>query len=343
MSNSAATALRAAFTKGQLPDATWQQSMLRVKDPLKSLAFYRDVLGMHLIDKYDFAEYKFSLYFLQSLPQGERYSLEPGSADAHRHLWSTSGVTLELTWNWGTEADASFAHHAGNGERDGFGHVAFSVPSLDAAVARLDAAGVLFKKRPEDGRMRSIAFAYDPDKYWIELVEREEVTEGQTPFFSLAQTMLRVRDPAPSLAFYTTYLGMTLVRKSVADTFTVYFLASLPLGTAVPADVSSPEAREFVKSVLYPAGVPVLELTHNHGTEADSTFAHYNGNEEGRRGFGHLGFLVGDVYATHAAMAAKGVVFHKTPDGGSMKGLAFAKDPDGYLVELICRGQDGAW
>ena len=32
--------------------------------------------------------------------------------------------------------------------------------------------GVSFKKKPTDGNMRQIAFAYDPDEYWIELVER---------------------------------------------------------------------------------------------------------------------------------------------------------------------------
>jgi lactoylglutathione lyase len=36
---------------------------------------------------------------------------------------------------------------------------------------------------------------------------------------------------------------------------------------------------------------PVLELTHNHGTENDADFRYYNGNEEGRQGFGHIGFL----------------------------------------------------
>jgi lactoylglutathione lyase len=53
-------------------------------------------------------------------------------------------------------------YHPGNESGDGFGHIAFSVPSLTEAVKHLDAAGVPFKKRPEDGRMRTIAFAYDP-------------------------------------------------------------------------------------------------------------------------------------------------------------------------------------
>ena len=295
------------------------------------------------IDKYDFPAWKFSLYFLQSLPAGGAPPAPPGSDAAHAALWANPGVTLELTHNWGTEADASFAHHPGNGERDGFGHVAFAVEDLDAACALLDAKGVRFKKRPSEGRMRTIAFVYDPDGYWVEIVQRAPPPAGESlppPYFSYAQTMLRVKDPKVSIPFYTQHLGMSLVRETHADTFSIYFLATLPGGTAAPPPGSA-EARAFVQEQLYPRRVPILELTHNHGTEADPAFAHTNGNEEGRRGFGHIGFLVPDVYATTERLLAAGVAFHKLPDAGAMKGLAFAKDPDGYLIELIKRGQDG--
>jgi hypothetical protein len=73
---------------------------IRVKDPEKSLQFYRDVMGLTLVDKYDFEQFAFSLYFLQSLPADEVYTLTPGSPEAHKYLWSTPGVTLELTHNW---------------------------------------------------------------------------------------------------------------------------------------------------------------------------------------------------------------------------------------------------
>jgi catechol 2,3-dioxygenase-like lactoylglutathione lyase family enzyme len=80
---------------GKLPDATWQQTMLRVKNVEASLAFYR-TLGMTLVDRYDFQQYSFSLYFLQTLPVGTTYPHVPGSPEAHAYLWSTDGVTLEV-------------------------------------------------------------------------------------------------------------------------------------------------------------------------------------------------------------------------------------------------------
>jgi lactoylglutathione lyase len=104
---------------------TWQQTMLRIKDPTKSIAFYRDLLGFTLIDKFDFPQWNFSLYFLTTLTQGETYDLIPGSQQAHDYLWTMDGVALELTHNHGTEEEGDlFQAHAGNQENDGFGHIA---------------------------------------------------------------------------------------------------------------------------------------------------------------------------------------------------------------------------
>ena len=40
----------------KLPNWTWQQTMLRIKDPEASLKFYRDYLGLTLVDKIDFPQ-----------------------------------------------------------------------------------------------------------------------------------------------------------------------------------------------------------------------------------------------------------------------------------------------
>lgn len=44
--------------------------MLRVKDYKKSVEFYTKYFGMTVIDTYDFPQWKFSLYFLGTLPKG---------------------------------------------------------------------------------------------------------------------------------------------------------------------------------------------------------------------------------------------------------------------------------
>jgi lactoylglutathione lyase len=143
----------------------FNQTMLRIKDPEKSTAFYRDVLGMTLLDRYDFPAMKFSLYFM-GYPSG------PIPTDrAERAQWVfEQPALLELTHNYGTEADPAFAYHNGNAEPRGFGHIGISVPDVDAACARFEQLGVRFVKRPNDGAMKGIAFVQDPDGYWVEIL-----------------------------------------------------------------------------------------------------------------------------------------------------------------------------
>ena len=62
---------------------TWQQTMLRISDPEKSIPFYTDVMGMTVIDTLDFPQYDFKLFFLTTLPEGETYDLIPGTKEAH--------------------------------------------------------------------------------------------------------------------------------------------------------------------------------------------------------------------------------------------------------------------
>lgn len=75
--------------------------------------------------------------------------------------------------NWGTESQADFKHCSGNeAEHKGFGHLCIYVDSLQKSVDRFTSLGVKFKKRPEEGSMRHIAFILDPDGYWIEVIAK---------------------------------------------------------------------------------------------------------------------------------------------------------------------------
>lgn len=149
---------------------TFNHTMLRVKDPVISLKFYQDILGMTLLLKKSYPDAQFDLYFLAKLTDTELANLPTDEKQRAEFTFSQRGI-LELTHNYGTESQADFQYHDGNAEPQGFGHICFSVPSLTEAVAWFDNNNVPFKKRPEDGRMNNIAFIKDPDGYWIEIVQ----------------------------------------------------------------------------------------------------------------------------------------------------------------------------
>ncbi|KAL6767056.1 hypothetical protein ACKKBG_A38405 [Auxenochlorella protothecoides x Auxenochlorella symbiontica] len=151
-------------TKGYV----FQQTMYRIKDPKVSLDFYTRVMGLTLLTKLDFNDMKFSLYFL-GVADPEEVPEDP----VERGEWMFKRpACLELTHNWGTESDPDFkGYHNGNEEPKGYGHIGFSVPSVAEACARFEKLGVPFKKKPDAGSMKNIAFITDPDGYWIEILE----------------------------------------------------------------------------------------------------------------------------------------------------------------------------
>jgi len=143
--------------------------MIRVKDPKKSLQFYQDILGLTRLTEKHFSEAKFSLYFFASLTQEEK---EKFTSENSEDLSLLFKPVLELTHNHGTETDPDFSYHNGNAEPKGYGHIGFLVDDLEETCRNLENMNVQFKKKPNEGSMRGIAFIFDPDGYWIELIQR---------------------------------------------------------------------------------------------------------------------------------------------------------------------------
>ena len=154
--------------------------------------------------------------------------------------------------------------------------------------------------------------------------------DSSTDGFMLQQTMLRIRDPASSLDFYTRVLGMTLLTKlDFPDMgFSLYFLGYVDKD-AIPEDPVARAAWMFGLQGL-------IELTHNYGTESDPEFKGYaNGNSDPGKGFGHIGLSVPSVRQACHRFEKMGVEFVKRPSDGKMQNLAFIKDPDGYWIEIL--------
>jgi len=122
----------------------------------------------------------------------------------------------------------------------------------------------------------------------------------------ILHTMLRVTDLEKSIHFYTTVLGMKLLRqKDYPDgKFTLAFV-----GYGDEADES------------------VIELTHNWETK----------NYDKGNAFGHIAIEVNDVYQACEAMKKTGgkIIREAGPMNAGKTIIAFIEDPDGYEVELI--------
>lgn len=150
----------------------FNQTMLRVKDPAVSVAFYRDVMGMQLVKAIPFEAFSFTLYFMGYIDGPADYPTTDDGRFVHAF---GQPAMLELTHNWGTENQSGPVYHDGNSSPQGFGHIGFCVPDVEAACTRFEQLGVEFVKHPDDGKMKGIAFIKDPDGYWIEILSSSNI------------------------------------------------------------------------------------------------------------------------------------------------------------------------
>ena len=157
----------------------FNQTMLRIKDPEVSLDFYTRVIGMKLYRKLDFPEMKFTLYFL-GMPNDVDDNNVPKDDNARTTWTFKQRAMLELTHNWGTEKDENFHYHNGNKDPQGFGHIGFSVPDVYKAAERFEKLGINFIKKPDDGKMKGLAFISDPDGYWIEILQANMIEKSSS-------------------------------------------------------------------------------------------------------------------------------------------------------------------
>lgn len=120
-------------------------------------------------------------------------------------------------------------------------------------------------------------------------------------------TMVRVKDLEKSISFYE-LLGLTERRRheSEGGRFTLVFMC--------PPDQAD--------------GNSDVELTYNwDGDDALPSDS---------RHFGHLAYLVDDIYATCQHLMDNGVAINRPPRDGHM---AFVRSPDNVSVELLQRGE----
>ncbi len=138
-------------------------TMVRVHDLDESLGFYRDLLGLVEVDRYEDKQGEYTLVYLAA----------PEDLDV---VETERAPILELTYNWDGEVY--------QGGRN-FGHLAFAVDDVYEMCQKAMDAGITINVPPRDGRM---AFFRSPDKISIELLQKGDPLPPAEPWKSMSTT-----------------------------------------------------------------------------------------------------------------------------------------------------------
>ena len=128
-------------------------------------------------------------------------------------------------------------------------------------------------------------------------------------------TMLRVHDLDESLKFWVDIMGLQEIsrKENEGGRFTLVFLAA-------GEDTDRAQSEK----------APMVELTYNWPDDDGKSETY-----EGGRNFGHLAYVVDDIYATCEKISAAGVTINRPPRDGNM---AFVRSPEGISIELLQNG-----
>ncbi|XBW38083.1 hypothetical protein QEN19_003670 [Hanseniaspora menglaensis] len=329
--------IKIASVRSNVQKPVLNHTCLRIKDPIKSILFYENVLNFKVISVKKFPQWSFDLYFLS---QNHKLKSED--------VFTTEGI-LELTHNYGTENDQEyFINHGNDPEKgEGFGHLCVSTFDVDSFYKKIKSQfkdSIKFHtKLNEPGSKKGIFFLYDPDQYLIEIFaygnranhakdEENMVVSNYGEKFN--HTMIRVADPKKAIAFYVNVLGMTLldVKHNKESKFSLYFVGYNYKNYESGLDYE-------VKGLLAPRRMRegTIQLRHYWGTEAKEGFKYHSGNEE-PQGFGHTCIAfenAAEICREIENVYDDKIIWAPKWGQGGMKNIAFIKDFDGYKIEFV--------
>ncbi|MFN8600136.1 MAG: VOC family protein [Candidatus Binatia bacterium] len=288
-------------------------------DLVRARAFYEDALGLVV-----------SAHTKPDAPQpGAAFGLDGDALwdayvlDDPRGMGVAASLDL-LRW----ERPAPCGAPPGFAPAPGIHRTVYAVPSLDAATARLAAAGrgalPAATVRRGDGDLR-VAWALDPDGSAIELIEDPACAER----VQACGVAIVCRDLARSVAWYERVLGLTVTARESGATGPGASFGAVGEARWDAAVLELPQRPAHYALRLEQWHAPAL-------VERPRAVANQLGPFR-------VAFLVDDAQAWHAELARRGVACTAPPawlDMGPeipLDGLwaLFFFDPDGACVEMI--------
>ncbi|KAH8838887.1 hypothetical protein MCOR27_001409 [Pyricularia oryzae] len=291
----------------------FNHTMLKVKDPKASIAFYKH-LGMDLLSEYKVPDHKLELYFVA----GDSAI----SASHGTHQSDREGV-LELSYSYGIENTSG-----GDQEPRGLRPVCLSVDNVQTTCKALCDAGYRINCNSEE----ETAHVLDPDGFWIKLVAHrslgriDDTATADYKGSKVHHTMIGVRDKNVSRKFYEQVFGMTwkYEQHSTQAGRDRFLLGCGKPHTSGPSvDISKPDVK----------CEGLLELLCIEDTKNKDGMKHHNGNLKPDDP-GHICISVDDIHAACERLESLGVQWQKRLMDGPFR-VAFIHDPDGNLIEII--------
>jgi catechol 2,3-dioxygenase-like lactoylglutathione lyase family enzyme len=303
---------------------------LVVQDVRRSVAFYRDVLGL-------------SLYYDQTMTVGGKI-IPAGLPGATVHLAIMQGAHPDVAkiglLQW---VDPPLAKPPPPRERMGLGDLVFvtETPDIAGLYARLRKAhGIRVHCPPHDwsvpspdgkGRVELTTLSFfDPDGFFFEVNHKRNAPN--LPQFGLRRTTLIVRDVDASLAFYRDVMGMALWYDQTMTVGGQVLPAGEPGATvrvAILKGADEAVGMLGLMAFLDPPLPPARTVRHHLGIGDGIFVAHAD-----------------DVAVVHGRMLGSAARIHAVPgddsavaaDGTPLRLTTMSFfDPDGYFFELNTR------
>ena len=248
---------------------------LRISDRDRSVAFYRDRLGMRVLREERCGDARARLHLAFPTSSHGALAAAPATALVLEHGPALAGATLR------------------SGRDHVYWKIGVTLSDVDRARARLLAAGERVSEPAQFEDIGYLCHLQDPDGYSIELLQRTfapplgsprpAAADDGSPLAEpgiLGQITLRVRDIAASRELYERRLGMRLlsIQPVARYGFTLYFLAYTDERPPEP-DLRAVHNREW----LWQRPYTTLELLHRDARDLRMPdLPHSLGEDHGR-------------------------------------------------------------
>lgn len=171
---------------GSVESPMLSRTVLRVKNPLECVDFYRNFLGMKLYLRHDDETARISLYFLGYLNDNQAF--KPLNLEGSMDIWDVhfrSGI-LELQYLWDTSGKSK--NEVSKGLFQGFSHIGFSVADLHEFCTELaNERGANLEWEVDennDGTTEIVVKTKDPAGNSIHFISRTYYSEKRKEYVS---------------------------------------------------------------------------------------------------------------------------------------------------------------